>query len=663
MKSSASSSKGLFERSSEEIINELIKQKGTYNLRDKQHLEDLQKFQNEKKWDELANFIQLALLSPKYSEGYKKTLKPLLNYFNVEDTHDRNLRILLLTRAINSGSLEEVKKALDTGSAPVLNDYSHTYGLPLGAALVSGNKDIINYLKEQGASFAKVKIDNAFAHVYTNKSYNTALHATCELGLYDDVVSLLNSMKTKNVNEIAAMIFSNNLKGLTPLEIALANNQEEIAKLIINTYVNLINAQHIQPNINKTIQKLVNNKSYHLLEMMLEAGYKFNYDEISILRRHKYVLLEIHKNDSTADKNNLQFIQFYKKLKQPFRIEKEKILEAGSKRKNENMSASKYDETVEVIFDKIHFSSEISSEKIDELKNKLNKIVLSKDETLKPLIEFLYLGTQGVFDLTTNDKFLRGFISNDLKDIAFNVEFSNGIAGRHAVYVRNHLDVFAILLHEFTHLADDKIHGAYYSSERFIKMKNHLEEQSKEFYLKKLNRKKDEDTELLLSIYYIFKYYGPEAWNQELLVKVPQIIGQLDVEKGLAWLKKNMPDLLDFYINEFNPACDKYIDKIKIERLKFEPKKEIDVGTTDTTVIEKREPEIEENTETRATPSTTASPTGPATMGALVKKGQILSNLNTWNKSGVFSTFTGGIKPTIAVSDNEKKENTKPKVD
>lgn len=73
----------------------------------------------------------------------------------------------------------------------------------------------------------------------------------------------------------------------------------------------------------------------------------------------------------------------------------------------------------------------------------------------------------------------------------------------------------------------------------------------------------------------VYIAYTNEKWDEELIVRVPQILGLMGAGKGDAWLKQNVPGLYEYYQQEINPRIFVYLQNVKantyISDINFEP--------------------------------------------------------------------------------------------
>lgn len=69
----------------------------------------------------------------------------------------------------------------------------------------------------------------------------------------------------------------------------------------------------------------------------------------------------------------------------------------------------------------------------------------------------------------------------------------------------------------------------------------------------------DNHIECTQTIRRVFELYPKDEWDRELIVRVPEIMEYLGNEKGDAWLKAYMPDLLRFYMNHINTSIGQHL--------------------------------------------------------------------------------------------------------
>jgi predicted SprT family Zn-dependent metalloprotease len=135
--------------------------------------------------------------------------------------------------------------------------------------------------------------------------------------------------------------------------------------------------------------------------------------------------------------------------------------------------------------------------------------------------------------------------------------------------------IVGVILHEITHFVVNEVfknkalpYFSHQESQDYKEVMKQTAERNKEFseMMKQAAERNEaakfsEDDQTAQEIISnVFTAYPTEhAREQELIVRVSEIIGTLGPEKGASWLEKNYPELYTYFKDTFRPTVDKYL--------------------------------------------------------------------------------------------------------
>lgn len=534
-------------------INKILNELHTLSAKSKsdgEHFEKLVRFITAKNYAGAVHHIA-NYKAGVFQSKYYKTLLALLPHYQLQSPEDAELRIKKLILAIRIGDITKVEAALHTGSLMVLNEalakdtaaaYPYQDGeVPLMAALAEGDKNIIELLLKAGAN-----LDNA-ADINTklNKNGETALHIACRLNLPELIVMLLAKGADPNILDKT---------GRTSLHFAALYCDERIQLLLLNKGADpTIQFQHRDKAMNAFLIAY-SNKHLGSMLLMIEKGFK---PDAFILDHAKK-----HNPD------------IYTVLKAPYKQRKREIIASG----HVGMFAPARNELTPIHNALFAENKELGANLIPLL----DKIYFHPNAILKPLLDLGLLAVQGAHKSGIHSgKKLKIILTTNIHvgDVQPGTESTGGLYNlSHTIYSGdfkgNRLQTLGTILHELKHFADQQIYTnvlkPYDDKQRdlFIQIKSNLEKTSTAYLAKyaATAEPNDIDVGVYRTIHSIFTGYKSTQQDAEVLVKVPEIIGYLGVDRGVAWLQKNEPALLEFYVLYFNPACKAYLEQHQLPK-------------------------------------------------------------------------------------------------
>jgi hypothetical protein len=226
---------------------------------------------------------------------------------------------------------------------------------------------------------------------------------------------------------------------------------------------------------------------------------------------------------------------------------------------------------------------------------KLEGIILEKllniytdNQLLHPLLIIVGLGSAGVRNKHKHphvSKPLKTIIDSDNKDVRHvALVSSDNVAGlytrKSSVYVSRHTEnsILGTMLHEWKHFADVEMFGNPYMALNDKEQKKYdaiIQNVSQVVKIFPAFPESNKDYAYVKNTFAsVFRNYASNAIGYELLARVPEVIGILGVAKGMEWLTKYTPSLLDFYVNIYNTYLTNHIEKMRNE---FSQKKDSEV--------------------------------------------------------------------------------------
>jgi hypothetical protein len=455
---------------------------------------------------------------------YYNFLEELKLNLTPENDNDQLERIQRLARAIYTNEKEKIAKALDEGciaviDTPYMPDPSNNTGieegaLPLNYAINKGSMNFLDSLHEK-----KIKSYLSYLNEPDDNG-KTKLFLACESNQTKEAKVLLEHGADPNIK---------NKEGISCLELAVRNNNFELVSLLLKNENVKINfdifyysraQQHAQPEI-----------------------FKLLYDHFKVpVKKHKKDIM----NASAC--NDALFKQ------QPFSFSSVESVEQNP-------------------------ISSIASQLYTKNHN-LKKVVLIelsnayKCPLLQPLLTIVGLGSAGVRNKHRPSKPLKTIIDMDNKHVTHLVMGVNertfgAYTSKSSAYVGFQGDqsyAVGTMLHEWKHFADREMFDS-------SKMIFTTEDQKKYDSVREEVRQNIEnfptstqgDKYVKGSFDVVFSYHKPDEIDYELLARVPQVLGDLGIEKGIEWLNTNTPSLLNFYKNTYNNYLTAHIEKMRNE--------------------------------------------------------------------------------------------------
>ncbi len=479
-----------------------------------------------------------------FKDHYSLSIKELYDFIA---NANRDILLNKLLREINEYShgrsnLTKIKQILDAGAVLSINQFA---GPPINTnalrmALDMKDKGLIELLLANGVTAEESQIN---PNQVLNAAAETPLHIAAELGVQDLAVELVSN--NADVNAVRN-------DGATPLHLAMSAGHDPIASLLILRKASILKSwQAKDPELYTPFFIALEKKNIALADLMIESGYKVTQFDL------------IHARHLGKD-----FESLYKKMKQPFRQEKETIIETSKKI---NPSITHPQSPIDYIIAQVYTTD---PQLLALLREKLEHIY-DTDPILRPLIEAMALAAQGNRLVNEfKDKPLKWVITQD-QDVEKLTGTKGGLGefkNKSTVFVAggNPELLVASFLHESKHFADSDIYpdkNPYTQSQKhhFLQVKEQLEQHARKALDSDSGLDKD-DRFIYTSILGIFSYH-PSKQDLEVLVKVPEILGYLGIKKGLVWLEQHEPALLAFYKLRFNRACENHnqliLDQIK----------------------------------------------------------------------------------------------------
>ena len=427
--------------------------------------------------------------------------------------------------------LQLVQQALDTGSAIVADtEYSIT---ALKLAIHQKDEAVIRLLMNYGATLDNINVD-----LPLNDQNESILQIACRLKLYDLIVMALAKGANPNLADV---------NGTTALHIACEMNDDDIAILLLNKKAN---PAAVNTNGKTPFSLAIDRKNQSILTAMLMKEYELTDDD---LLQAKNVDSDIH--------------QF---LKKPFIARRNEIMQRG---KFGLFPEERH--SLQSLFNRIYVENvQLQADII----RRLEMIYGNQNPIMKPLLDLVLLAAEGKHDAgIQSGKKLKIIMTHheNINDLTAESQGAKGIynASNTAYVAGFHGDKrksLSSMLHELKHFADAQIFGAsnppYYPQHEahFNAVKKKLNENSEHFMANKLQDAKPEDVLIYQSIHAVFTDYDAKEQDDEILVKVPEIIGLLGVNKGYKWLEEHEAGLLKYYEFRFNPVCVRYLDERKV---------------------------------------------------------------------------------------------------
>ncbi len=478
---------------------------------------------------------------------YQQSLSSLLPHFQASSPAEAENRLFKLLLAIKLRNIAhiEVEKELTTGGALVVNDMFLgdpfppviIGDTPLMAAIAEGDAYVIKLLLQYGAVIDPLTNINEVLNFHGE----TALHIACRLNIPELVTMILAAKADPHITTANRE---------TALQIADRVGAKEIhAELLRRGADPTISAS--PEEMTKLFMQAYQNKDIAAMHGMIEKGYKVS----------KQFLKEAKANQPDV----------YAALKMPFKTRKRNIVTSGGM----NLFPDKEDELsplFRVIFTENKDLDPLIKRRIDMIYNYNNSI-------LKPLLDIAILAAKAGHERgKTTGKTLKIIMTADHHVAGVRINANEKTRGRYAlkssVYAAGFVGeedavYFSVstMLHELKHFADKQIYGSSnkpfsgleYEMQSFNKVKEKLRKSSSDFFNNYTDKTVTIDAFIYDSIESIFKVYTSDHQDAEVMVKVPEIIGLLGMEKGLEWLNKNEPELLQHYIRYFNSDAEMYL--------------------------------------------------------------------------------------------------------
>jgi hypothetical protein len=520
-----------------------LKEKSKRSKEDSEHFASLRKLIEQFQFEEAAASIVSKIEENNYwPSSYQKQLEFLLPHCHIASIEDEYSRTVDLLSAMDRG-LAAVAEVLSTGSLIIINKESRwSHETPLTEAIIRRNTSVINYLIACGAT----NLTGSNINRPINDDKKTLLHIACELRDIHLVAMILS--QTTEVNDA-------DRNGVTALEIASNPDKGDpaIASLLINRGAIMFPDDHPVKTKKKNqpqspFMEAMIAKDAKALTDMLQGGYQPNRVEIK----------------SCKD----IFPDFYAILNKPYRDRRNDAIQRSIFRQ------FKYkDSELKPLFEVIFRDND--EEKADLIKN-IETLYYHQNTILKPLLDIALLASKKQHKAGIEKGKTLKILMTDNIDISEFEASREGFQGlytdNNTVFIANvvllHQTRLGTLLHELKHFSDKQVYNSslqpYTPNEQsgFLEMKSQLKEQCERYFQSIPIDSSDIDRAMYSSIYSAFKLYYTHQQDAEVLVKVPEIIGHLGLDEGYGWLKKNVPFLLDYYENVFNPACENYLKEI-----------------------------------------------------------------------------------------------------
>jgi len=505
----------------------------------------------------LTEFKKFSLSEQKYY-GF---LLELNEFFIPKSESDKAQRFEKLIAAVEKEDIKTIEEALNQGGLAVINESyldknSGKITTLLQIAIENNKKKALMTLLKSGAKLDAVSIYHSLAAnkllldpvnpiIDANENY-TLLHLASELGLIELAEIILAKGANPNVETKA---------GQTPLLLTCDNGHEELALELLDTKADPKKAIKISDNLITPLAMSVKNNQLRLAKALLSHGAEV--DEVA------YKLAE-----KKAKELPKEYRPIYYALKDKFRAKKEAVI-AKSK-----ATAKKYvpENTIDIIASQMHFENESQRYRVE---SEFNKWYNHKNQILRPLLDLIAVAMQGEHRATKNKKPLKAVIvdSENITTVTpiFESQTTGLYGGKRTVYgagINSEMSfVPAVLLHELTHFAGLEIFGdinkTYFSQDEnaFLKIREHLEN-----FIKNKTSFKDEVDDFVSNLFnevFDKSSYKEEDIDTEIIARVPEVLATVGIDEGVAWFKKNIPELLDFYENNFNQACLSHIKDLQ----------------------------------------------------------------------------------------------------
>jgi Domain of unknown function (DUF4157) len=222
-------------------------------------------------------------------------------------------------------------------------------------------------------------------------------------------------------------------------------------------------------------------------------------------------------------------------------------------------------------------SAEIENS-VSKIKTRLQELY-EQAETLRPVMDVATYAMRGDHDRSfSKQKELSIYIikpealaSKSTLDPGGGVyPFENGIFIDYGL-LKEPNKIVGVILHEITHFVVNEVFknkALPYFSHQIVGRQYYNESQDyKEMMAKTVERNKaaesidkDKDDQTAHEIIKnVFTAYAGYQQEQELIVRVSEIIGTLGPEKGASWLGKNYPELYTYFDKKFRPTVEKYL--------------------------------------------------------------------------------------------------------
>ncbi len=409
--------------------------------------------------------------------------------------------------------------------------FSQTKETPLQIALANRNPEIILLI----ADF----LNSSDLERPINTSGETLLHFAAENGFEN----LLAYLLSRNV----AVDPKRNTDNATPLHLASMQGKQGIAQLLINRGADIQAACERKSASNK-ITKLsvlscaIYSNSENLVIALLAQGAAIN-----------QVIYHLAKNTPV---NSV----IYNAIVKPYKENKSRIMNNDTIKNVLGKKIERYHLTVQQILSQVYIEDHQDAEIIAK---DLDDIMQSTNEILKPLLTIIAFGTQGFHRLDKKPLKLILTKHENISLVAPIGDISGGYNGKNTIFCSKSFSNYSpTILHESQHFADKclfehaKLPCLEPQENTFLNIikvvgKNSLSlpenNQQNQILKNRFNRA-------------LFSNAYTEAERvYEILVKVPEVIGYLGINKGYAWLQQHQPELLHYYEHQFNPSACRFI--------------------------------------------------------------------------------------------------------
>lgn len=473
---------------------------------------------------------------------YVENLTALKAHFICADDSDKEKRSYHLMRAINLEDVQALKQSIENqGGLAIINTPSKPLPssneklTPLQQALRTKNLAIILLL----ASF----LDKTALEAPLNASGETLFHFAAMNGWQDVVVLLLS----KNVS----LDPKRTIDEATPLHLASRYGHQAVAQLLINRGADIhakckvdTKAGFIETSV---LSSAIYSSSAALVTALLAQGVPV--DELAYGLAKKSA-----KNNSSASQT------IYSQVIQPFKEQKNNIIKRGSVKEKLGEKIQIFHPIVQQILSQVYTEDSKNDEFIAK---KLNEIILSNNEILKPLLYIIAWATQG---LHGNSKKPLQIVIADTRDITSlkPIEYAKGNYNqKNSIYCagKDPDTLIASMLHEAQHFIDKLIFGQSNKPFNTVNQSHFL--QVKDDVLRRssaLPERTPQDKLLKQSFLTAHaSNYKELDQTAEILVKVPEVIGLMGMEKGYVWLNQYQPALLAYYEHRYNRTARAFI--------------------------------------------------------------------------------------------------------